>query len=114
MQFYNGTDKTKREVGAELLAAANRAHGKGELTKGDYRKIRRTSRWRPFAWRRVVKACCEELCDEGLCNFEESTDRYTLAAAVDWDAIADFLERILPLILQFIEQLIPLFSEHKD
>ena len=72
-----------------------------ELSDRQKRVFKRRMQWRP----RVRQAVMDEVIAQGFAEevfIPEISDSGDVTVQVDWDSIADFLERILPLILQII------------
>lgn len=80
-----------------FVEAVKRAQDKGSITGAQAFKLRVASFSPGF-----VKQAEKIATVEGCCTGEIP---YSSVGAVDWNALADFLERILPLILEFLAQL---------
>ena len=86
-------------IAAEIQAAIDRST---TMSDRDKRRASRVMdgrfRWQQRARQQVIdKAVIELLAEELIVPTPEGVE-----AAVDWDSIATFIERILPLILQLI------------
>jgi len=94
-----GRDSFRRE----LISAAKKAAAKGDISRRDLIKLRIAS----FSPAFVERA--EELCVVQMAMSGEDSDALPMdedgnivKTAIDWEAFAAFLERILPLILQIL------------
>lgn len=78
----------------EVLAAL----GKSELSDRQKRVYARRLKFRPRIREMILDEVVSQAYAEGLIDIEEGE----VEAQVDWDGLIEFIERILPLILQLI------------
>lgn len=95
--------KGRESFRRELISAAKKAAAKGDISRRDLIKLRIAS----FSPAFVERA--EELCLVQMAMSGEDSDALPLdddgnivKTAIDWEAFAAFLEKILPLILQIL------------
>lgn len=82
----------KSDFRKALMQAAKAAREKGEITTAQYFKIAAMSRV-PKVLANLEASMHEAAIEEGLAT----------TAAVDWDAIIEFIEKLIPLIIQLID-----------
>lgn len=86
-----------------LVAAAQKAAQKGEISRRDALKIRVAS-FSPAFLERVEDLCVVQMAMSGEDEdaIPRDADGAIDRASINWEGLAAFLERILPLILQLI------------
>ncbi len=87
-----------------LLEAARAGQTEGTITGPELRLIRRTMWLRPRVASELHRRCC------GLAYAEGKVEGDVQPGDIDWDALLEWLKELLPLILEFIKELIDLFS----
>lgn len=80
------------EFRRELMAAAREARAAGDITIAEYFKLAVATR-SPALCDNLMAAAHEAAIEEGLATTQ----------AIDWEGLADFLERLVPIIIQLIE-----------
>lgn len=85
---------------ASLLKAVDRARDVGSINKVQYLRLR-IALLSPSFLRNAEDLAITEAVSSGVLQTEAdgSVDR----VGIDWDAFADFLERIIPLILEILK-----------
>ncbi len=83
----------KSDFRASLMKAAKAAREKGEITAAQYFKIAAMSRI-PKVAANLEAAMQEAAIEEGLAS---------ATGQIDWDAIIEFIEKLIPLIIQLID-----------
>lgn len=100
-------DKHIRECKQAILEAVRKKRDAGEMTWADSVRVRTAFAVRP---KQMATYCEDVLLAEAIeavpAAFVMSGD---VVGEIDWDKLADFIERILPVVLEFIKQLLPLF-----
>lgn len=105
---YEQPSESKLEVARttfrrQLIAAAQKAVAKGEISRRDALKIRVAS-FSPAFLERAEELCVVQMAMSG--ENEDAIPRDETGtidrASINWEGLAAFLERILPLILQLI------------
>ena len=82
----------------DAIKAVREAVDRSEtLTAREKRRIKASVRWRPRVRAEVAGLVLAEACVEGLVDEDGE-----VAAAIQWDQILSFIERLLPLILQLV------------
>jgi hypothetical protein len=96
-----------------LVQAAQQARDSGQLGHLAALRIRRVTQ--PSVWNRLDSDVNLEIGEhvEAFCT-EHGNRAGVVAAgapdAIDWNALLDFLEKILPLLLEFVKELMALFG----
>lgn len=75
-----------------LLAAAQKARDAGDITSAQYLLLSFASR-SPRVLEQIQGAVHEQAIEEGLAT----------AQAIDWDALINFIEKLIPIIIQLID-----------
>lgn len=105
---YEQPSESKLEVARttfrrQLIAAAQKAVAKGEISRRDALKLRVAS-FSPAFLERAEELCVVQMAMSG--ENEDAIPRDETGtidrASINWEGLAAFLERILPLILQLI------------
>lgn len=100
-------DKQVRELRQRVLDKFEDDYEAGEIAEREIRRIRKA-----FLFHR--RAINKELEEKHLpAAYADKPEAFAMSGDVvgeiDWDKLADFIERILPVVLEFIKQLVPLF-----
>ena len=101
-------DKHIRDCKHAVMSAVKQKRDDGEMTLGDAMRFRTAFLCCP---RQMASYCEDVILPEALADMPAAfrTEEGSVVGEIDWEALADFIERILPVVLEFIKQLLPLF-----
>ena len=92
-----------------LVQAAHKMVRDGTLTRAKFVRLR-VAMMSPAFRNYAEQLAVIQMAFSNSENVPMTPDGTVDRTAIDWDSLADFLERIIPLILDLIEQLIGLFG----
>jgi hypothetical protein len=91
--------RASREV---IVEAATQAHADGTITETELKAIRLASR-SPRMLARMEDLILEKAQSSGAYSFALDSNGDVIKAAINWEAIGDFILKIAPIIFKFIE-----------
>ena len=94
--------ESKDSFHRELIRAASRMRAKGELSRGQVIKLR-VAMLSPAFRQRAKELAVTQMVFSGSDEPIPVSDDGTIdETQIDWDKFADFLERLLPIVLQLL------------
>lgn len=100
-------EKRKVSFRSALIAAAEEAQKKGDITRGELILIRGQTLL-PGRLKKIQTFVAEEAISRGI--KPPCADPYGDSVGWDWNSLLDFLREFLPMIMEFIKQLMDWFS----